>query len=58
MAKRISCEDAGADCKWSAVAETEEQLIAKTIEHVKEHHKDLQISPELTKKLKSLMKEV
>ena len=58
MAKRISCEDAGSDCKGPAVAETEDQLIAKTIEHVKEHHKDLHISPELTIKLKSLMKEV
>ena len=57
MAKSISCEDAGADCSWSATAATEEQLLEKTIEHVKESHKELQVSPELCDKIKSLMKD-
>ncbi|MCA9811344.1 MAG: DUF1059 domain-containing protein [Nitrosarchaeum sp.] len=58
MAKSISCKDAGADCGWSATAETEEQLLEKTIEHVKESHKELHVSPELYDKIKSLMKDV
>ena len=58
MAKSISCEDAGADCGWSATADTEEELLAITTEHVKESHKELQVNPELTEKIKSLMKDV
>ena len=58
MAKSISCKDAGADCNWSETAETEEELLAKTTEHVKESHKDLQINAELFTKIKSLIKDV
>lgn len=58
MTKSLSCEDAGADCGWSATAETEEELMVKATEHVKEHHKDLQVNSELTEKIKSLMKDV
>ena len=58
MAKSLSCADAGADCGWSATAETEEELMAIATEHVKESHKDLQINPELAEKIKSLMKDV
>ena len=57
MAKSISCEDAGSDCRWSATAETREELMAITEEHIKEFHKDLQVTPELVEKLKTLMKE-
>ena len=58
MAKSLSCHDAGSDCGWSATAETEEELMAITEEHVKEFHKDLQVTPELVAKLKTLMKDV
>ena len=58
MAKSLSCADAGVDCGWSATAETEEELIAKATEHVKEDHKDMQVTPELAEKIKSLMKDV
>ena len=58
MAKSLSCKDAGSDCGWSATAETEEKLMAITEEHVKEFHKDLQVTPELAEKLKKLMKNV
>lgn len=58
MAKSISCEDAGSDCGWSATAETPEKLLAITEEHIKEFHKDLQVTPELAEKLKTLMKDV
>ncbi|MDH3361897.1 MAG: DUF1059 domain-containing protein [Nitrosopumilus sp.] len=32
--------------------------MAKATEHVKESHKELKITPELTKKIKSLIKDV
>jgi len=58
MAKSISCSDAGSDCGWSATAETEEELMGKVTEHTKADHKDLEITPELVEKIKSLIKEV
>ncbi len=58
MTKSISCSDAGSDCGWSATAETEEGLLGKVAEHAKIDHKDLEITPELVEKIKSLMKEV
>ncbi|MDH3339794.1 MAG: DUF1059 domain-containing protein [Nitrosopumilus sp.] len=58
MAKSLSCADAGKDCGWSATAQTEEELMTKATEHVKEFHKDLQVNAELAEKIKSLIKEV
>jgi len=58
MTKSISCADAGADCTWSATAETEEELLQKVAEHAKAEHKDLEITPELVAKIKSIIKEV
>lgn len=46
MAKSISCKDAGKTCGWSATAESEDKLEI-TLEHVKEHHKELTINSEL-----------
>ena len=58
MTKSISCKDAGKDCGWSATAETEEELMAITTEHVKESHKELQVNPELVENIKSLIKDI
>ena len=58
MAKSLSCKDAGADCSWSITAETEEELMEKATEHVKESHQELQVNAELAKKIKSLIKDV
>ena len=58
MVKSLSCADAGADCGWSATADTEEALMVKATKHVKEFHKDLQVTPDLAEKIKSLMKDV
>ena len=58
MTKSLSCADAGKECDWSATAQTEEELMAKATEHVKEFHKDIQVTPELAEKIKSLMKDV
>ena len=58
MTKSISCADAGADCTWSTTASTEEELMQKVAEHVKAEHKDLQITPELVAKVKSIIKDI
>ncbi|MDH3192553.1 MAG: DUF1059 domain-containing protein [Nitrosopumilus sp.] len=58
MTKSLSCADAGKDCGWSATAQTEEELLAKATEHVKESHKDMNVTPELAEKIKSLMKDI
>jgi len=58
MAKSISCADAGADCSWSATADSEEELMEKVSGHVKAEHKDMEITPELVAKVKSLIKDV
>jgi predicted small metal-binding protein len=58
MTKKISCTDAGFNCGWFATAETEAELMGKATEHVKESHKDIQLTPEFAEKVKSLMKDV
>jgi len=58
MTKSISCADAGKDCGWSATAETEEELMNKVAEHAKADHKDMEITPEVVAKIKSLIKEI
>ncbi len=58
MTKSISCADAGSDCGWSATAETEEELVNKVAEHAKADHKDLEITPEVVAKIKSIIKEI
>jgi predicted small metal-binding protein len=58
MTKSISCADSGADCTWSTTAATEEELMQKVAEHVKAEHKDLQITPELIAKVKSIIKDI
>ncbi len=58
MSKSISCADVGADCNWSATADTEEQLMEKVAEHAKEEHQGMEITPELVEKIKSQIKEI
>lgn len=57
MTKSISCAGAGADCSWSASAETEEELLGKVAQHAKDEHPDLEMTPELVAKVKSIIKE-
>lgn len=57
MGKSISCKDAGKSCDWSATAESEDELLKITLDHVKEHHKELVINSELSKNIKSIMKD-
>lgn len=58
MAKSISCRDAGKECGWSATAETEEQLMQKVTDHVREEHKEIELTPENINGIKSLIKDV
>jgi predicted small metal-binding protein len=57
MVKSISCKDAGKTCGWSATAKSEDELLQITLEHVKEHHKELVINSELSKNIRALMKD-
>jgi predicted small metal-binding protein len=45
MTKSLSCADVGADCNWSATAETEEELMKKVAEHAKEQHEGMEVTP-------------
>lgn len=58
MTKSISCADAGKDCDWSATAQTEEELMHKVVEHVKEDHREIKLTPENIQTIKSLIKEI
>lgn len=58
MTKSISCADSGADCAWVSSAETEEQLMGKVAQHAKEDHPDMEITPDLVAKIKSVIKEI
>ena len=58
MTKSISCADAGADCTWSATAETEDEIMEKVAQHAKEEHQDMEVTPELVAKIKSHIKEI
>ena len=58
MTKSISCKDAGKTCGWSATAETEEELIALVTEHVKDEHREIELTPANLTSIKSLIKEV
>ncbi len=58
MTKSISCADAGADCTWSATAETEGELMEKVAQHAKEEHQGMEVTPELVAKIKSHIKEI
>jgi len=58
MAKSISCSDAGKDCRWSATAESEEEIMEKVTQHVKEEHKEIELNPESMSSIKSLIKEI
>jgi len=58
MTKNISCADAGKNCGWSASAETEKELMVKVEEHVKEFHKDIELTSNTVENIKSLIKEI
>ena len=58
MTKSISCSDAGKDCKWSATAQTEEEIMKQVTQHVIEEHKEIEINEESISSIKSLIKDI
>ena len=58
MTKSISCSDAGKDCKWSATAQNEEELMEKVTEHVIAEHKEIELNSESISSIKSLIKDI
>jgi predicted small metal-binding protein len=58
MTKSISCSDAGKECTWSATAPTEEELMSKVTEHVKEEHKEIELNSESISSIKSLIRDI
>ena len=58
MTKSISYADAGKDCGWSETTQTEEQLMTKVTEHIKQDHKEIELTPENIVSIKSPIKEI
>jgi len=58
MTKSIICSDAGKDCKWSASALTEEELMEKVTQHVIKEHKEIELNSESISSIKSLIKDI
>ena len=58
MTKSIICSDAGKDCKWSASASTEEELMEKVTQHVIDEHKEIELNSESISSIKSLIKDI
>lgn len=58
MTKSISCSDAGKDCKWSASASTEKELMEKVTQHVQEEHTEIELNSESISSIKSLIKDI
>jgi predicted small metal-binding protein len=56
--KQLSCRDAGADCDFLVRAETEEEVMQVAADHGARVHGMKEITPELKKKIKSLIKTV
>jgi len=57
MTKSIRCYDAAKDCEWSATASREEELMNKVTEHVKDEHKEIELTAESISSIKSLIKD-
>jgi predicted small metal-binding protein len=57
VAKVIYCRDAGVDCDFVVRGETEEELFQKALEHGKAAHGMKEISEDLKKKMRSLIRE-
>jgi predicted small metal-binding protein len=58
MAKSVSCRDAGADCDFSACANTEEELFEKLKDHARTDHRLTEIPKDLLDKVSSAVRDV
>jgi predicted small metal-binding protein len=56
--KEFSCRDVDAECYFMVRAETENEVLQHYFEHGCSNHAQCKISPEIEKKVKSLIKNV
>ena len=58
MGKLLRCRDVGVDCDFEVRAETEDEIMEKCAEHVKNVHNMTEVPPELAAKAKAAIKDV
>lgn len=57
MEKIIRCRDVGFDCDGVIKAKTDEQALAKAAEHAKAAHGVKEVTPDMIKKIRSVMRD-
>lgn len=57
MTKVIRCRDVGFNCDGVIKAPTEQEALSMAAEHAKTAHGVKEVTPEIVKKIKSVMKE-
>jgi len=57
MTKVIRCRDVGFDCDGVIKAKTEEEALNLAAAHAKSAHNVKEVTPDIVKKIKSVMKE-
>jgi predicted small metal-binding protein len=57
MGKVIRCRDVGFNCDGVIKASTEQEALAMAAQHAKEVHGVKEVTPEIVKKIKEVMKE-
>jgi predicted small metal-binding protein len=57
MSKVVKCRDVGFDCNGVIKANTEQEALNLAAEHAKTVHNVKEITPEIVKKIKSVMKD-
>jgi predicted small metal-binding protein len=58
MAKSFSCHDLGTKCIWTAIADTQEDLMKKIIVHAAEEHDILEMNEAQVQRIRELMKDI
>ncbi len=57
MTKVIRCRDVGFDCNGVIKAKTEEEALKLAADHAKSVHNVKEVTPDIVKKIKSVIKE-
>lgn len=58
MAKEIRCADVGMDCDFIARAATTEEVLERVVTHAEEKHGITEITPDMHKKVRSVIRDV
>lgn len=58
MPKTLSCSDVGPDCDFVATGETDEEIMAKAVEHGRAEHGFDEVPPELAEKARAAIRDV